>query len=210
VVEPAADEGLVRYIKERFGEGYNEQQVRQALLQAGHSEQSIDAAFGQLRRFHGPKLIVPFILLLLIAIGVVLYLLLLQQKAPPPPAPLNNSPPSQPAATGTVALAEKLLKAAANQSSDQVYYATVQAAAGDAATVADGILLCSVNKELTYRNYCLQQLAEQRREAGYCEVVGDAKQRDDCYLALILKGEDQYCAKLLLDDSKRVCTLLGA
>jgi hypothetical protein len=209
VVEPAADEGLVRYIKERLGEGYREQQVRQALLQGGHSEQSIDAAFGQLRRFHSPRLILPFLLLLLIAAGVVLYLGL-QHETPPQPTPLNHSQPSQPAATGTVALAEKLLKAAANQSPDQVYYATVQAAAGDAATVADGILLCSVNKELAYRNYCLQQLAEQRREAAYCEVVGDAKQRDDCYLALILKGEDQYCSKLLLDDSKRVCTLLGA
>lgn len=209
MVEPAADEGLVRYIKERLGEGYKEQQVRQLLLQRGQTEQSIDAAFGQLRRLHGPRIVLPLFLLLLVAIGVVLYLVL-QREAPPQPALINRSQPSQPAATGTVALAEKLLKAAANQSPDQVYYATVQAAAGDAATVADGILLCSVNKEVTYKNYCLQQLAEQRREAAYCDVIGDAKQRDDCYLALILKGEDQYCARLLLDDSKRVCTLLGA
>ena len=45
---------------------------------------------------------------------------------------------------------------------------------------------------------------------GERESIGDTQQRDDCYLGLIFLGEDQYCSKLILEQNKRVCEILGA
>lgn len=203
-----ADEGLVRYIKERLGEGYTEQQVRQVLRQHGNDERTVEEAFGAIHRLHGSHLAVPVILFFLVVIGVVLFFAFSKpDPVAPPVTPTQKTPDLQPASS-VVAIAEQLSLQRQNKTAEEMYILTVGAAKSKADSVADGILLCSVNKEITFKNYCLQDLAVEERDAAYCDIVGDAKQRDDCYLGLILEGEDQYCAKLVLDESKKVCDVL--
>ncbi len=205
------DDGLVRYIKERLGEGYKEPHIRDVLFAHGHSEESVDEAFRYLHRLQPRVPVIPILIGLILVAGVAFYFFwptASQQPVLQGPENVTAPPaPTQPT-TGVVSLAEQLKLAAANQTPDETYAATVNAATTNAATAADGILVCSVNSDITYKDYCLQELAKQRKEPAYCEVIGDVKQRDDCYLQLILEGEDQYCSKLILAESKKVCDLL--
>jgi len=158
------DDGLVRYIKERLGEGYNESQIRDVLAQHGHSAQSVDAAFHRIHRLHTPR-ILPFLLVLLLLAAVAAFLLL---RPDVPAAPPMTEPPERnttgsttgPASPGAVGIAERLLEERQNRTADETYYATVQAALKTGGTISDGILICSANEQTTYKNYCLQQLAE--------------------------------------------------
>jgi len=208
------DEGLVQYIRQRLGEGYNEEHIREVLQTHGHDPKTVDNAFASLHRERKHLPVLAILLVLLIGAAVIIFFLVKPSPEPNGPGGSDDpsretivTPPSQPT-TGVVSIAESLSLNAASQTPDETYYATVQAASKSASTVADGILLCSVNKELSYKNYCLIELADQRRNADYCVVIGDVQQRDDCYLKLILKGEDQYCASLRLDENKRVCDIL--
>jgi len=204
------DEGLVRYVRERLGEGYQEAEIRAALAQHGHPQEAIDEAFRHIHR-EGKHTLLPFVLLLLLIAGVVLFLLLRQSAPSHHQAPALNQTPgvkSVPATSSALALAEQLKTQSSNQSEDETYAATVKAAVANGQSVADGILLCSINKETSYKNYCLQELAKEWREPRLCGVIGDIAQRDDCYLGLVFEGEDQYCSKLQLEENKRVCDLL--
>ena len=205
------DDGLVRYIKERLGEGYKEPHIRDVLYAHGHSEENVEEAFNYIHRIH-PKLpVIPIAIALILIAGAAFYFFwpaASQQPVIQGPENVTAPPVTTQPTTGTVSLAEQLKLAAANQTPDETYAATVSAASANAATAADGILLCSINRDVTYKDYCLQELAKERKEPAYCEVIGDVKQRDDCYLQLILQGEDQYCGKLILAESKKVCDLL--
>lgn len=216
------DQSLAAYVRDRLREGYTEEGIRTALLQGGHPSADIEGAIGAARRPPGGHHAL-LIVLLLVVVGVVAFLLLRPDSDPTGGGSGSGSgsgtgtggsgsgtgstgPPS----TGALSLAEELQKTARSGSltPDEVYYETVRAARANAANVADGILFCSVNEEHLYKNYCLQEMAEERRDAAYCAFIGDIKQRDDCYLALIFAGEDQYCAELILDESKGVCDIL--
>ncbi len=202
------DDGLVRYIKERLGEGYKESHIREVLYQHGNSQESVDAAFGDIHRLHATPLVPLLLVALLLVIGVLLFFLLRPESGSPGAPPIEPVTPAPKPTSDALSVADRLLKEQATQSEDETYYATVKAATSVAASTADGILLCSVNKRTAYKNYCLQKLAEERRLATYCEIIGDARQRDECYLGLIWQGEDQYCAKLILEENKRICSLL--
>ncbi len=202
------DEGLVRYVRERLGEGYQEAEIRAALAQHGHPQQAIDEAFQHIHREGKHNLLIPALLFILILIALLLFLAL---RATPASPPVQNSTPQQnqsgPPSSSVLQQAAELKAESVNQTPDETYYATVQEAKSGR-SVSDAILLCSINKETNYKNYCLQEIAEAWREPRLCEVIGDISQRDDCYLGLIFDGEDQYCSRLQLEENKRVCDLL--
>gem|GEM_PF-1956042 len=206
-----ADEGLVRYIRERLGEGYKEDYIRDVLETHGHGQKEVDEAFRSIHRSNGKLPIIPIlIILVLIAAGIFLFLKLQApvEREPPPPVLPNTSIERQPA-KNVMELAEELKAKNANLSADQVYFETVKAANENAVTVADGALLCSANRDTQYKNYCFQELGASKKEPAYCDLIGVIKERDACYLKIILTGEDQYCARLVLEESKRTCALLN-
>jgi len=201
---------MVRYVQERLSEGYAESKIRKALENEGHAVLDIDKAFQYARTSKGPNLLIPLAVLILLGLAVAIYLWL--QAANPGPQPPGTggkgSSLSEPPSTSALAVAERLKMG--NATSDETYYETVQAAEQQARGVSDAILLCGVNADVRYRNYCLQEIAESWREPRLCEVIGDAEQRDDCYLGLVFLGEDQYCTKLLIKEKQQICaTLLG-
>ncbi len=205
-----ADEELVRYVQERLDEGYDERKIRKTLEDEGRTAPEIDKAFRHARKSRGPNLLIPLALIILIALSAALYFGLQGTMPGPPPPETGGAETPSPPSTGALALAERLTTDSASKSPDETYYETVQAAEQEARGVADAILLCGVNGEVRYRNYCLQEIAESWREPRLCEVIGDAEQRDDCYLGLVFLGEDQYCAKLLIEEKQRICAnLLG-
>ncbi len=199
-----ADEGLVRYVRERLGEGYSEQGIRQALRDHGHADRQIEEAFASIHRERARRFPVALIMLLLLAGAAALLLFFLLPLGPA--GPLPQEPRAAEPGEGVVAIAERLREQDA--SPDETYYASVQAAEESARSVPDAILLCSANREVRYKNYCLQELAESWREARLCAVIGDAQQRDDCYLGLVFLGEEQHCADLRLESGRRTCDLL--
>ncbi len=202
------DQGLVRYIRERRGEGYHEDHIRKALHEHGHDQSTVDDAFHHVHRQEPVKPILPILIILLIGLGVLLFFLFRPDGTVEPLPVINETPQPGPASGNVVEIAAQLKVDSVNQTPDEIYLSTVLASTAHAGSVADGILLCSINEELTYKNYCLQEMAETRRDPEYCEVIGNAGQRDDCYLGLILAGEDQYCGQLLLEENQRVCEIL--
>lgn len=206
------DEGLVQYIRERLGEGYKEQEIRAALQGHGHPDAVINEAFNRIHRSHkGNPLIVILILVVLIMVGILIFLLLKPGEPSKPSEEIAGEQPSDelPAATDDiVSIAATLKKKRVNLTADELYYETVEEATTNAKNIGDGILICSINRDPVYKNWCLTELADQQVEAEYCTLIGEAKQRDECYLAIIMQGEDQYCEKLVLEEHKRVCDLL--
>jgi hypothetical protein len=204
------DEGLLKYIKERLGEGYKEEHIRQVLLEHGHTPKDVDEAFKHLHQLGGSKALVMLLVLLLAAVAVIVFLLLRPGAEQPQRNPDGNVtvPRPEPASSGVLAIASALKENLTGKRSDEVYYETLNAAVGNARSVGDGILLCSINQEMMYKNYCLTELAGERKEAAFCDIIGDVSQRDSCYLQLVIAGEDQYCSELLLEESKRTCDIL--
>lgn len=199
------DEGLVRYIRERLGEGYKEDNIRAALLQHGHGEAEISEAFGNIHRSTGKPLLL--ILIGLIGIGLVLFFLL-RPTADQPPIKQEPTPTVEIPNDNVITLAAQMKKESANKTPDEVYYETVQTATSTKRSESEGVLLCSVNENTTYKNYCLTELASQQRDVDFCKLIGSLEQRDDCLLTLILDGEDQYCPELILEENKEVCRIL--
>jgi len=105
-------------------------------------------------------------------------------------------------------MAKKLFEENQGKSDDDKYFAILDAAKTKTTSVADAILICSLNSNPSYKNYCLQEMAENQLKPDYCEVIADPKQRDDCYMLIILQGEDQYCSKLVMQESKDFCDKL--
>lgn len=205
------DQGLVQYIRERLGEGYKEDYIREALRNHNHSEESIDEAFNHIHRVHGSHpLTIILLLLLLASVGVGAFLFLSgdsPEPAPQEPEPEPLPEPPKPSSS-IVELAGQLKAQAAELSPDELYAESVTMATAKARTVGDGVLLCSVNTEIKYKNWCLSELADARTEPEYCGLIGDAEQRDQCYLLIIVAGEDQYCNKLVLEENKDICAYL--
>jgi hypothetical protein len=203
-----ADEGMVRYIRERLGEGYKEAEIRAALQGHGHPDTVIDDAFSMIHKSQksNPLLIV-LVLLILIMIGVIAFLVLQEEEAPPPVE--NTTPTVQaPTSQSVIEIAADLKEQRATLEEDELYYETVEIGSKETKNVGDGILICSLNRNTNYKNWCLIELADQQVEPEYCTIISNPKQRDECYLTIIMHGEDQYCSKLLLDENKRVCELL--
>ena len=206
------DEGLVRYIRERLGEGYAEEHVRKALLEHGHAQEQVDDAFTHIHHEKPPKILLSALVIILIIGAVTIFLVLKPNTMlPQPQPPIEQQPePVGPPSNDIIELAADLKSFTYEKTADETYYLTVETATTKAASTADAILICSINEDITYKNYCLQEMAETRRKAAFCDVIGDTQQRDDCYLGLVFLGEDQYCSKLVLEQNKRVCDILGA
>lgn len=199
-----ADQGLLRYIRERLSEGYSEEEIREALLSSNHEADAVAEAL-HAANHHARALPVIFGLLVLIGIGVSLFLYLQPATVEPivqqPTQPIPK-PPSQ----GVITLASELQQQ--ELEGRELYYRSVELAVLNARTSGDGILICSVNEDIVEKNYCLSELAGERRDPLFCEIIGDTRQRDDCYLGLILDGEDQYCQELILNENQQVCDIL--
>jgi hypothetical protein len=92
-----ADEGMVRYIRERLGEGYKEAEIRAALQGHGHPDTVIDDAFSMIHKSQksNPLLIV-LVLLILIMIGVIAFLVLQEEEAPASSGKHDSDSPSSP------------------------------------------------------------------------------------------------------------------
>ncbi|MBR9692556.1 hypothetical protein GOV07_01350 [Candidatus Woesearchaeota archaeon] len=206
------DEGLVRYIRERLGEGYAEEHVQKALLEHGHGQPEIDNAFTHIHHEKPPKILLSALLVILVIGAVAIFLALTPDTTPLPPQPPVEQQPEHvgPPSNDIIELAADLKSFTKEKTADETYYLTVETASTKAASTADAILICSINEDIIYKNYCLQEMAETRRKAAFCNVIGDTQQRDDCYLGLVFLGEDQYCSKLVLEQNQRVCDILGA
>lgn len=105
-------------------------------------------------------------------------------------------------------VAKTILEKTKDSSEDEKYFEILDAAKTKAQNEQDAILLCSLNPDSKNRNYCLQELAEEQLNPEYCEIIADPKQKDDCYMLIILQGEDQYCEKLVMKESQDFCELL--
>ena len=139
------DEGLVRYIRERLGEGYAEEHVRKALLEHGHGQAQIDDAFTHIHHEKPPKILLSALVIILVIGAVTIFLTLRPDTELPPQPPVEQQPePVGPPSNDIIELAADLKSFTKEKTADETYYLTVETATTKAASTTDAILICSI------------------------------------------------------------------
>ena len=128
----------------------------------------------------------PWIIFLLIGIGVFLFLVLRPRQEATVFPPAVQVPLTTPSST--------------------TYEESISAL--PSATFDEGVISCSKNSALALRYVCLQVGARLHRDPAYCEIIGGAEERDDCYLGLLLSGNKGYCSKILNPKNQALCAAL--